>query len=165
MNLDSFYNKLWSIKESIKDDIKSVGDYLQYITPMVFIIYSACFLDNHVSRVFVCAFAAAMIIMSLLKALFNAPRPRETQGTDNPDLDLDWSPDEGNSFVSGHTASSLMGGIFWFQINEWMGLLGIALGLFTGLSRIIAKAHWLRDVIGAIILDVAIYVICVLYFL
>ena len=165
MNLDSFYNKLWSIKESIKDDIKSIGDYLQYATPMVFIIYSACFLDNHVSRVFVCAFAVAMIIMSLLKALFNAPRPREIEGTDNPDFDLDWSPDDGNSWPSGHTMSAMMGGVFWFQINEWIGLLGITLGLFTGLSRIIAKAHWLRDVLTSTVISVAIYVICVLYFL
>ena len=165
MSLDSFYNKLWSIKESIKDDIKSIGDYLQYVTPIVFIVYSACFLDNHTSRVFVCAFAVAMIIMSLLKALFNVSRPREVEGTDNPDLDLDWSPDEGNSWPSGHTMSAMMGGVFWFQINEWIGLLGIALGLFTGLSRIIAKAHWLRDVLTSTVISVVIYAVCVLYFL
>lgn len=165
MNLDSFYNKLWSMKESIKEDIESLGDYLQYITPIGFIIYSACFLDNHTSKVFVCAFAVAMLIVVILKAIFDAPRPREVGTTDNPDLDLDWSPTDGNSWPSGHTASALMGGIFWFQINDWAGYCGVALGLITGLSRIIAKAHWVRDVVTSLIISIVIYVICVLYFL
>lgn len=163
--LDHFYTKLWSIKESVKDDIKSAGDYIQYITPIFFISYSACFLTNQVSRVFVLSFIIALLIMTFLKGITNAPRPREIEGTDNPDLDLDWSPDEGNSWPSGHTISAMTGGIFWFQINEWAGIIGVCLGLFTGLSRIIAKAHWLRDVCTSSAIAVIIYLVDLKYFL
>lgn len=114
---------------------------------------------------FVVTFVIAMIIMSLCKALFNAPRPREVEGDDNPDLKLDWTPRDFNSFVSGHTMSAMVGGIFWFQIDPWLGVVGVALAVITGLSRIIAKAHWLRDVVGSTIVATILYVIDVLYFL
>lgn len=153
------------MKDSIKDDIKSLGDYLQFVTPIAFIVYSACFMTNHVSRVFVISFVVAMLICSLMKALTSAPRPREVEGDKNPDLELDWTPKSFNSWPSGHTMSTMAGGVFWLQINEWVGAIGIALGLITGLSRIIAKAHWLRDVVTSSVIAIAIYVIDVLYFL
>ncbi len=165
MSLDRFYKKLWSIKESIKEDIRSLGDKIQFITPLVFITYSACYLTNHISKVFVASFLVAIIIMSLTKAMFNAPRPYEVDGTKNPELDLDWSLREGNSFVSGHTTSALIGGIFWFQINDFMGFVGVMLGLITGVTRIVAKEHWLRDIIGAAVISVSIYLIDIAYFL
>ena len=132
---------------------------------MAFIVWCACFGTNHLAIVFVATFAVAMIIMSLCKALFSAPRPREVEGDDNPDLKLDWSPRDFNSFVSGHTMSAMVGGIFWFQIDPWLGVVGVALAVITGLSRIIAKAHWLRDVIGSTIVATILYVVDVLYFL
>lgn len=159
------YNKLWNMKESIKNDIVSLGDYIQYLTPIGFIIYSACYLDNHTSRVFVISFTIALLIMTLLKGLFNNPRPREVEGSDNPTLNLEWSPDEGNSFPSGHTMSAMMGAMFWFQINDFVGFIGICLGLICAVSRIVAKAHWLRDVCTSSAISAMIYFIDLQYFL
>ena len=161
----SIYDKLWSIKESVKADIVSLGDKLQLLTPVLFIIYQACYGSHHTAKVFVVAFALNMIICSLLKAIFNNPRSRETEGDKNPDLDIDWSPNEGNSFPSGHTASAMIGAFFWFEINTYVGIVGLALGVITALSRIIAKAHWLRDVVTSAIIACIIYVVCRLYIL
>ena len=161
----NMYDKSWSMSEDIKDDIKSLGDYLQYATPMIFIIYEACFGDHNTARVFCITFVISLIIMSVLKALFNAPRPRETSTSSNPDLDLDWSPDEGNSFPSGHTMSAMVGGVFWFEIDPYVGVLGVACGLFTGLSRVIARAHWFRDVLTSTVIACVLYIVAKLWFL
>lgn len=163
MNLDKFYTKLWNIKESVKKDIKKLGDYMQFITPVAFLVYIACFGDTTLGRVFCAAYIAGTIIQVLLKALFNNPRPREVDTTNNPDLDLDWSVGEGDSFPSGHTMSAMVGGIFWFEINWCIGLIGIGLGLVTGLSRIIAKAHWLRDVLTSTVVAVILYAAAYFY--
>lgn len=159
------YDKLWNIKESVKADITSLGDKLQLLTPVLFIIYQACYGNHQTAKVFVVAFTLTMVICSLLKAIFNNPRPRDTEGNTNPDLDLDWSPSEGNSFPSGHTASAMIGAFFWFEINAYAGIVGLALGVITALSRIIAKAHWLRDVIASTIIAGAVYAICKIYIL
>lgn len=161
----SFYDKLWGIKESVKSDIRSLGDKLQMLTPVVFVVYEACYGDHYTSKVFVAAFIINMAICSLLKALFNNPRPREVDGSKNPELDLDWSPNKGNSFPSGHTASAMIGAFFWFEISVYAGVIGLLLGVITALSRIIAKAHWLRDVATSTVIACAIYLACKLYIL
>lgn len=159
------YDKLWSIKDSIKADLTSLGDDLRIYLPVAFITYEACFGDHHTARVFVIALAVALALMSLLKGLFNSPRPRETTDNEAPELDLDWSPNEGNSFVSGHTTSAMLGGLFFFEFGLMYGIIGVVLGALTGLSRVVSKAHWIRDVVGASALSLIIYVVCKLYFL
>lgn len=159
------YDKLWSIKDSIKADLTSLGDDLRIYLPVAFITYEACFGDHHTAKVFVIALAIALALMSLLKALFNSPRPREITSNEAPELDLDWSPDEGNSFVSGHTTSAMLGGIFFFEGGILLGIIGLLLGIVTGLSRVVSKAHWIRDVLGASALSIVIYIICKVWFL
>lgn len=161
----SIYTTLWGIKESVKKDIRDIGDKLQLLTPIAFIVWCACFGDNHAAIVFTCTFVTAIVLMSLIKAVFNAPRPCEVEGDVNPDLRVDWSPSEGNSFVSGHTISAMVGAMFWFQIDPIVGVVGLVLAVITGLSRIIAKAHWLRDVIGSTILAAILYGVAVIWFL
>lgn len=165
MKLDNFYLKLWNIKDSIKEDIKKLGDKVQYITPIGFLAYVACFGTHQLGIIFCVTFIISMIILSLLNALFNNPRPREVEGTENPDLNLDWSPSDGNSFPSGHTMSAMMGGVFWFQIGLLPGILGVLLGAFTGISRVIARAHWLRDILTSSIVSVLLYLIVVIFIL
>lgn len=161
----SLHTKLQGFKESIKQDIKQLGDKLQFFTPIAFIVWCACYGSYKLAIVFVATFAAALIIMSLCKAIFNAPRPREVEGDNNSDLRTDWSPTDGNSFVSGYTISAMVGGIFWFQIDPALGCIGVMLGLITGLSQIITKAHWAQDVVGSTAVATILYVIDIVYFL
>ena len=161
----SIYDKLWSIKDSVKEDLTALGDNLRFALPVAFIVTQACFGDHNTSRVFCIALVIALALMSLLKGLFNSPRPRETTDNEAPELELDWSPDEGNSFVSGHTTSAMLGGLFFFEFGVIYGIIGVVLGALTGLSRVVSKAHWIRDVVGASVLELIIYVVCKLYFL
>jgi membrane-associated phospholipid phosphatase len=147
--LDWFYNKCWNISDNIKETIREIGDHLQIATPIGFLIYTAWTGQSHLAKVFTLTWLGCAIVQITLKALFNNPRPSEIEGTINPPLDLDWSIQSGNSFVSGHTTCAISGGIFWLEISFGWGLVGIILSEFVGMSRIISKNHWLRDVIGA----------------
>jgi membrane-associated phospholipid phosphatase len=164
---DKFYRKLWALKDELKEDIVKVGDYLQLVTPLVFLIYVSCYSTNKVGRVFVVTYMICAAIQVLLKTLFNNPRPREVDGesTKNPDLKLDWSFNEGDSFPSGHTMSAMSGGVFWFEMGTTAGMFGIAFGLFCGLSRVIGRAHWFRDVITSSIIAIIAYYIAKVYYI
>lgn len=153
----SIYEKVWAWPEEIKDLIAKTGDYLQYILPIVFITYQACFGQHNVSINFVLSLATALALMSLIKGLFNNDRPREVGTDDNPDLDFDWSPREGNSFVSGHSTAAMTSALAYFCINAYAGSIAVLLAIFVGFSRIVAKAHWIRDVVCAFILSLIVF--------
>jgi membrane-associated phospholipid phosphatase len=98
--------------------------------------------------------------------IFNNIRPSEDESnTKAPAMDLDWSPSEGNSFPSGHTMAAVCGGVFWFEISFYMGVLGLFLGLLTGASRVIAKKHWLRDVLTSTSVSISLYLMATYFFL
>lgn len=160
----SIYEKLWAWPENVRETITEAGDILQYILPIFFIAYQACFGTHLVSIVFVLSLGTALILMSLIKAIFNNARPRELNTDDNPDLDLDWSPTEGNSFVSGHSTAAMTSALAYFYINEYFGAVAVLLAVFVGFSRIVAKAHWLRDVLCAFALSAAIVLLYYYFF-
>lgn len=165
----SVYEKLWALPESVKAVIKDWGDYLQYILPILTLVLSIFFMSHHFLWVYVGYFAVSMAVMMLAKALFDNDRPREVEDSedpdDNPDLDLDWSPDEGNSFFSGHSSSAMSGAIPAIWINPWLGAFMVVLACFVGFSRIVAKAHWIRDVVCAFASSAVLWGIAVYFFL
>ena len=157
--LDKFYQKLWSIPEKYRKIIQKCGDILQIAIPLSLVITLLIIQDWYTLELFVMYFIIAMLIQVLLKALFNNPRPREIQSTDNPHLDLDWSPDEGNSFCSGHTLSAMTGALFWFYLSNIVGIIALILAIFTAFSRLVARAHWLRDVLVASLISLILFII------
>ncbi|MDR1580198.1 MAG: phosphatase PAP2 family protein [Synergistaceae bacterium] len=154
---------MWGFrKTTVGNILVKTGDQLQIATPVVFLIYSACRLGSPITKVFVISYAVSEAIQGSLKVLFNNPRPNRVEGTVNPPLKLEWSVNEGDSFPSGHTMSAMTGGIFWFQMRyicgyPVMGIIGVLLGVVTGLSRIISRSHWLRDVVTSWVTAVLIY--------
>lgn len=165
----SIYEKLWALPEATRDVIRECGDYLQYILPITTLVLSYFFMDHHFLYVYIGYFVVCMAIMMLSKAIFNNPRPREVEDSedpdDNPDLDLDWSPDEGNSAYSGHSSSAVCGAYPAFCIDPWLGSVMIILVCFVGFSRIVAKAHWIRDVVLAFVVNLILWVGTVYIFL
>ena len=165
----SIYEKLWALPENVKDVIQDLGDYLQYGLPILTLVLSLFFMPHHFLWVYVGYFAVSMAVMMLAKALFNNDRPREVEDSedpdDNPDLDLDWSPDAGNSVYSGHTSAAVCGAYPAFYIDPWLGGVMIILACFVGFSRIVAKAHWIRDVVLAFVVNLILWVGVVYFFL
>lgn len=155
--LAKVYTFLWSLDDDFKSKLKSVGDQLQVWIPALFLAHSACAESNEASKTYIIVFLALMLVVQLTKGIFNNPRPRETEGAENPSLDLDWSPSEGNSFVSGHTAAAFGGAFFYFNITWWAGVIALLLASVVGLSRIVVKAHWLRDVLTSVALAAVAY--------
>lgn len=166
--IERIYTKFWNMKESVIDDLREFGNYLQFITPMVVIIYTAWVGDVLLARVFIKYYLLCTFIQILLKSLFNNPRPSEVNSPYNPPLDLEWSVNKGDSFPSGHTMSAMSGGIFWANIScfqPYLGWAGILLGVITAISRLAAKAHWMRDVtVSACIAIILWYIIDMHYF-
>ena len=165
----SIYEKLWALPEATRDVIQNCGDYLQYILPITTLVLSYFFMDHHFLYVYIGYFVVCMAIMMLSKAIFNNPRPREVEDSedpdDNPDVDLDWSPDEGNSLMSGHSAAAMSGAIPALWINPWLGAVMVVLAVFVGFSRIVAKAHWIRDVLVAFVTAIVLWGVAVYFFL
>lgn len=165
----SIYEKLWAIPEETRDKIREWGDELQVYIPVTTLGFCACMMTNQFSIWYVVYFALCMLIMAIVKAIFNNPRPCEIEDSedpdDNPDLDLDWSPTEGQSFCSGHEMASSAGAWVAFYINPWLGAVLMVLAIFVGFSRIVAKAHWFRDVFTSWALSGIIWWLFIEYFL
>jgi membrane-associated phospholipid phosphatase len=161
--LNRFYRTMWGLRKTpVGSILVKVGEHSQTLTPVAFFTYSACRLGSHITKVFVISYVVCGVIQLSLKALFNNPRPNEVEGTVNPPLKLEWSNKKGESFPSGHTMSAIAGGIFWFQMQNIcgypvMGIIGVLLGIVTGLSRIISRAHWLRDVVASWVTAAVVY--------
>ena len=156
--LKKLYSLIWYLKDTwfgIK--LRELGDYIQIFTPAAFIIWSACYGTNHLSKVFVVTFLIAMGIYLILNCIFNNVRPSENDSIIPPEMNAEWSPSEGNSFPSGHTMSAVTGGLFWFEIDPIIGSIGLLLGLITGASRLIAKKHWIRDVLTSTVISTGCY--------
>ena len=161
--LSKFYDTVWNWPPKVRNTIESWGDRLQVILPVSFLAYAMA-IDSHLAFVFACSFGVAMLICELVKAIFNNPRPNDVEGSVNPELEVGWSPSDNNSFLSGHTTAAMIGALFWFIPDPCFGLIATFLGLFTGFSRMVAKAHWLRDVLAAIALCLVVFSIALVWF-
>ena len=136
------YRLLWGVSDGVKSDLRKIGDNLQFITPIGVLLYGAFTGELKLLQVFILYYLGCTVIQVFLKWLFNNPRPNEIDTTVNPALTLDWSVNKGDSFPSGHTMSAVSGGVFWFNICGYMGVLGLVLGVFTAFTRLVVKAHW-----------------------
>lgn len=169
--IQDWYLKLWSWPESVKDKIGDIGDLFQYLLPISTLVYCVFVfgLTAHYTWVYILFFLLCVATSSLLKAMFNNLRPREWDDiTDHPekspDMDFDWSVSEGNSFSSGHSIASMAGALPWFLVNPWLGVIAFVLALFVGFSRIVVKAHWLRDVLASQAIAIG-YFLLVIFFI
>lgn len=168
--VQKLYLQIWNWPDHIKQIIGTVGDWLQYLLPISILAYCLIvFGITYPTYMYVGYFIACVCTSSLIKALFNNIRPRNwddisTTPEQSPDMNLDWSPREGNSFVSGHTAAAFAAVWPAMLINPLFGVITLMLALFVGFSRMVVKAHWLRDVLGSIVLDscIALIFYCVM---
>ena len=159
------YRVLWGVSDGVKSDLRKIGDNLQFITPIGVLLYGAFTGELKLLQVFILYYLGCTVIQVFLKWLVNNPRPNEIDTTVNPALTLDWSVNKGDSFPSGHTMSAVSGGIFWFNICGYMGILGLVLGVFTAFTRLVVKAHWMRDVVTSGIIAIIMWGITDHYYL
>ena len=159
INQSYIYRKLWGIKDGVKADIKKWGDYVQFVTPLAVLLYGAIIGELKLLQVFILYFTGCTILQIVLKWLFNNPRPKEIDSDVNPKLRFGVTPIVGNSFPSGTTMSAVCGGMFWFNISPYLGVLGVLLGIFNAFSGLINKEHWIRDVMTSAVIAIVMWAI------
>ncbi|MDF2549060.1 MAG: family phosphoesterase [Chlamydiales bacterium] len=113
--------------------IERAGDLIQIAIPLSAFAY-ACVKQDYIGGG---KLAALMIVnqvaLEILKKCIPTIRPNGGHG----------------SFPSGHTAAAMVGAGFMirrYSLKE--GILPLALASYVAFSRVFAKAHWVRDVIG-----------------
>ena len=85
-----------------------------------------------------------LIIVTVLRALINAPRPYEV---------YDYSPavaksTKGKSFPSRHTVSAFIIAMAFLYIDVKLGVIMLFVAALIGVVRVLAGVHFIRDVIS-----------------
>ncbi len=89
--------------------------------------------------------AATLAVVTLMRYLFNRPRPYEKWKNAAPLLR---SHRRGNSFPSRHAASALVLALAGFTVSPVMGSILLVLSLGVGLSRVVSGLHFVGDVVA-----------------
>ena len=94
---------------------------------------------------FIAVPAATLALVSLVRCLYNRPRPYEKWKNAAPLLR---SHRRGNSFPSRHAASAMVLALAGFTVSPLMGLFLLLLALGVGASRVAAGLHFVSDVLA-----------------
>lgn len=117
--------------------IQGAGDVLQYALPWAAIAAIAFTGKAELAWAWLYGCAGAAIIAHVMKVYFN----KTTLGA---------RPNGGkNSFPSGHTTGAFSGAMVFLMVFGWFwAIIPFALAVLTGVSRVLSKNHWWRDVIA-----------------
>jgi membrane-associated phospholipid phosphatase len=120
---------------------QQVGDVLQFAVP-VYAFGLSCGEEGYDgSKQFIYSLAASQLCVHVLKETTQQKRPNYQEG------------DKKKSFPSGHTSSAFVGASFIHRRYGFkQAVVPYGLAIATGISRVQAKKHHVRDVIaGAVI--------------
>lgn len=152
-----FYDKLAAPFEQSKKKRSLLLRTNTIITRLVYLIYAALLVvlffmrDERLLRVILVP-ALSFAAVTVFRKACNAPRPYEVW--DTPPLIT--KDTKGNSFPSRHVFSIYIIAMAMIYIQPVPGLLLIAAGILLAAVRVIARVHFLKDVIaGAAIGTVA----------
>ncbi|MHB9860703.1 phosphatase PAP2 family protein [Streptomyces sp. YIM S03343] len=98
------------------------------------------------------AAALAVVVNVPIRDFVARPRPF----VDHEGIDVLVGGKTGYSFVSDHAALAMALGVGLFVANRRFGLIGIALALFEGFSRVYMGVHYPTDVVGGLALGTAV---------
>lgn len=100
---------------------------------------------------FVLVPGVSFVLLSLVRARIDAPRPYEV-------LDIDpliRKDTKGRSFPSRHVFSIFVIAMAWLAFEPPVGVVLLVLGALMALVRVVGGVHWLRDVVAGAICGVA----------
>ena len=89
--------------------------------------------------------------VTLLRVLVNEQRPYERFGQPS----VFHKDTSGKSFPSRHTASAFIIAMAFLRVDPVLGTLMLLFAVIIGLSRILSGAHYIHDVVTAMLISVA----------
>ena len=143
----SLYRRVYSMPKFVRT-LKILGALSVFYVAGVFLygvavlVYSGQYLFAlHLSLVT----AIPFLIVSLVRALIDSPRPYEV--FDTPELEeMRKGRKRGKSFPSRHVFSAFLIGVLWLYFNTLYGIAAIILGSFIAIERVILGIHFPKDV-------------------
>ncbi len=137
---------------------KKIVKYIAKLLPLFFIviyslgiIYVAVFKNTHIIK-FICVPLFTLLSVSIIRKLVKRKRPFEKI----PDIEPIIHHENGESFPSRHTVSSVIISMAFIYINPQIGIIMLIISFFVGLSRIMAGVHYPSDVLSGIIYSIII---------
>lgn len=138
---------------------RTTGDIMQKVIPIsaLILILLTCDHAKHCMWEYIIPFVTGTCLIQLFKYITYTPRPSQQTPADNPykwrPIRFKWSPNDADSFMSGHTGAAF-GGAWYIAMYFplWMGVIALTLATTVGLSRIFCSAHYVRDVVGSVVL-------------
>ncbi len=93
-----------------------------------------------------------LIFTSVFRAIINEPRPYEYYGIES----VFKKKTKGKSLPSRHTASTFIIAMAFYSVNPVLGIIMILISVLIGASRVLAGAHYIRDVLIAMAISLEI---------
>ncbi|MBQ5688280.1 MAG: phosphatase PAP2 family protein [Ruminococcus sp.] len=88
--------------------------------------------------------------VTLLRVIIDEQRPYERFDTPS----VFGKTTKGKSFPSRHTASAFIIAMAFMYVNFWWGMLAMLIALLIELSRIMAGAHYIHDVLAGMAISI-----------
>lgn len=92
-----------------------------------------------------------LIAVSILRYIINEPRPYEVYGIDS----VFHKETKGKSMPSRHTASAFIIAMAVLSLNIPLGITALTVAVLITVSRVLAGAHFIRDVLAGMAISVA----------
>ncbi len=112
--------------------------------------------------VMLAALVIDLVCVQVLKMLVARPRPFMA----DPSIQLLIDPPDGSSFPSGHTSASFCAAcvLLFIPIRRVWKVFGMVLAALIAFSRLYLEVHYPTDVLGGLLIGVAVAVACCLIY-
>lgn len=122
-----------------------------YISLCGWLVYM---LDERIIRVIIVP-AVTFAGVSIFRKVYDAPRPYEVCDV-KPLIPKD---KKGQSFPSRHTVSAFAIAMACLYVNVWLGVVTLILAVVVASTRVIARVHFVRDVVAGTAISVIVGII------
>lgn len=140
------YEKIAAPLRRCPGAVRALKGINRVLTALCYVLYPLLLLNLYAARderLWQCLLvpAAAFVLLSLFRGLWNAPRPYE-QGIDS----LMKKKTEGRSFPSRHVFSAFVIAMAWQSVDPGVGAALLAVGLLLAVIRVVGGVHYPKDV-------------------
>lgn len=136
-------NGTLALDEHTQWRIRKAGDYLQNLIPLI-TLAAVFWSARELLGLFAISFTLNLILTHAIKLI--SPHRRPQGGS--------------RSFPSGHTTTAAHGaGFMWLYVSPSFGAVLALLAAFVGASRVIARKHFVIDVVAGAVLGIGIAVL------